>query len=232
MKAKDQFHILNLFNEVATTYDLLNDLLSLGLHRLWKRQLLMLLKPASGENWIDICCGTGDLAISLAGYVSPGGSVLGIDSASGPLALARQRAIKKSIEVSWFQTDALNTDLEANKFDGAVMGYGLRNLEDPGAGLLELRRLLRKDARAGVLDFNRLPDGSLAERFQKLYLRKVVVPIASQFGLRDHYAYLEKSLKVFPDGKSQEKLAYQAGFTRASHRSLAGGQMGILLLRN
>ncbi len=231
MKPGDPQSVRNLFNAVAPNYDNLNDLFSFGLHRLWKRQLLNWVRPMPGENWLDLCCGTGDLALSLAHLVGPGGTVIGIDSALQPLDLAKRRAAKKTLlSLSWLKDDVLATSLPSNYFDGAVMAYGLRNLAQPAAGLKEVRRLLKKGARAGILDFNSLPNGSLKADFQKFYLRKLVVPIAAKFGLRDEYAYLEQSLRVFPNGSTQKRLASEAGFELVSYRQLACGQMGALLL--
>ena len=111
------------------------------------------------------------------------------------------------------------------------MAYGLRNLCDPGAGLKEMRRLLKPGGRAAVLDFNRLDPEQAAGRFQRLYLRRLVVPVAAAYGLHDHYAYLEESLRSFPNGQVQERLALDAGFSTARHRELMAGQMGALLLQ-
>ena len=129
------------------------------------------------------------------------------------------------------QGDALDTGLPSACADGAVMAYGLRNLADPLQGLKELRRLLKPGGRAGVLDFNRLPQSGAAAAFQRFYLRRLVVPAAASVGLREEYAYLEKSLERFPAGSEQERLARQAGFAEANHRSLVAGQMGVLTLR-
>ena len=109
------------------------------------------------------------------------------------------------------------------------MAYGLRNLPDPAEGLRELRRLLRLDGRAAVLDFNR-SDGA-ASVLQTQALRRVVVPVASQLGLREQYAYLETSIAEFPTGAEQEQMALSAGFSWARHRPIAGGLMGLLELR-
>lgn len=230
-KPGDPAAVEQLFNEVAPRYDRLNDLLSLGLHRQWKRQLLAMLRPASGERWLDLCCGTGDLALSLARTVRPCGEVVGLDAAAEPLAMARERAARKPwLQVSWIHGDALRTHLPAASFDGVVMAYGLRNLADAKAGLAEMHRLLKPGGRAGVLDFNRLPSTSWSAAFQRLYLRQVVVPAASLAGLKSQYAYLEDSLACFASGTEQEAMAQAVGFRLARHRSLVAGQMGVLAL--
>ena len=242
LKPGDPAAVKELFETIAPRYDALNDLLSAGLHRLWKRQAVLWVQPRPGQRLLDLCCGTGDLALLLAERVRPGGVVLGLDAAAEPLKLAAERSRRQPwLPVQWRQGDALATGLAEAWADGAVMAYGLRNLQDPGAGLRELRRLLRPGARAAVLDFNRHDPASeapgwerhrseLALRFQQLYLRRLVVPLADRAGIRDQYAYLEQSLERFPSGREQERLALAAGFTTARHRPLAVAQMGLLQL--
>ena len=205
MKPRDPAAVEALFNAVAPRYDRLNDLLSLGLHRQWKRQLLSWLRPD--------------------------GSVLGLDAAAAPLRLAAERSGREPwLPVQWMQADALDTGLPDQDFDGVVMAYGLRNLADPFLGFQEMARVLKPGGRAAVLDFNRLPEGSAAAAFQRTYLRRVVVPVAAGMGLADQYAYLETSVKQFLTGAEQESQAVAAGFKAAQHRPLVGGQMGVLLL--
>jgi len=231
--------VRELFESIAPRYDALNDLLSLGLHRLWKRQAILWLRPQPGQQLLDLCCGTGDLALVLASRVRPAGHVLGIDAAAAPLRLALERSSRQPwLPVGWQQGDALATGLPTASRDGAVMAYGLRNLVDPAAALQELRRLLRPGGRAAVLDFNR-PEASrcggpvgaaLQQGLQRFYLRTVVVPTARVCGVGAQYAYLEESLRHFPTGVEQERLASAAGFAAARHRLLAAGQMGVLEL--
>ena len=231
MKPQDPKLVEDLFDTVSKKYDFLNDLFSFGLHRIWKRQLLRYLRPQAGENWIDLCCGTGDLSFLLGEFVRPSGSVIGLDFSQSQILIAKNRCFNEPlIPVSWRQGDALQTGLPSSSFDGAVMAYGLRNLSNPKNGLKEIHRLLKPRAKAGILDFNRTKDGSKESSFQKFYLRKIVVPIASFFGLREEYSYLEKSLENLPFGSMQKILALEVGFSKATYRILAGGQMGILLL--
>ena len=231
MATVDPGQISDLFDAIAPRYDQLNDLLSLGLHRLWKRQALLWLRPRPGQRLLDLCCGTGDLALVLASRVRPGGLVLGLDAAAVPLAIARRRGARQPwLPLQWQQGDALATGLAAGWADVAVMAYGLRNLADPAAGLVELRRLLRPGGMAVVLDFNRPDPASAAAAFQRFYLRSLVVPAARAVGLPEQYAYLEQSLARFPTAAGQEQLARAAGFAQARHRPLAGGLMGLLEL--
>ena len=229
--------VSELFDSIAPRYDLLNDLLSLGLHRFWKRQALAWIRPGAGQRLVDLCCGTGDLALLLAQGVRPGGTVLGLDAAEAPLAVARRRAaVHPWLPLRFRCGDALATGLDEGWADGAAMAYGLRNLADPGAGLRELRRLLRPGGRAAVLDFNRpetspgLAGAEAVAAFQRFYLRSLVVPAARSVGLSDQYAYLESSLRRFPGATEQEALARAAGFRQVRHRPLAAGLMGLLEL--
>jgi len=236
LKPGDPEAVRELFERIAPRYDQLNDLLSLGLHRLWKRQAVAWLQPRPGQRLLDLCCGTGDLALILAEKVRPGGCVLGLDAAQAPLEVASRRAAARPwLALQWQHGDALATGLADASHDGAVMAYGLRNLADPAMALRELHRLLRPGARAAVLDFNRLDpvagrSAQAVATFQRFYLRQLVVPTARLVGLPEHYAYLEASLATFPLAAEQLELGHQAGFRQASHRPLAGGLMGMLEL--
>ncbi len=232
MSIKDPFKVENLFNSVAPTYDVLNDVFSFGLHRVWKSQLLDYLQPSHGEYWADLCCGTGDLSIALAGFLGSKGTVLGIDFSSQQIDLAKKKAFQKSIKsISWMKADVLQSGLPSASFDGVLMAYGLRNLSSPEKGLQEMRRLLKRGGRGGILDFNHTMEGTISNWFQKVYLRKFVVPIASRMGLQKEYSYLEESIQGFPAGIKLKEISMDIGFSEVSYNIIASGQMGILLLK-
>lgn len=223
--------IQGLFDRIAPVYDSLNERLSFGLHRVWKRMAVRWCRASPGHTVLDVCCGSGDLALMLARQVGSTGTVYGLDFSAELLAVAEQRACRPPAPapLNWVQGDALALPFETHTFDAATMGYGLRNLTDIPQGLAELRRVLKPGAKAAILDFHR-PQGWLAEQFQRWYLDYLVVPTAQQMDLTAEYAYIGPSVDRFPTGPEQVALAHQAGFEQAVHYPIAGGLMGVLVV--
>ena len=231
MKLKKTIEVKNIFNKISYEYDFLNNLLSFGLHKLWKRKLVNLLEPLEGEDWADLCCGTGDLAFLIYKRVSPRGSVTGIDSAKDILNIAMKKSeLKKNNFIKWEIKDVLEINDYSENFDGICMSYGLRNLNNVEEGLKKVFHLLKDRGRAGFLDFNHSPKNSLPNIFQKIYLRFIVVTISSFFNLSPEYAYIEKSIRNFPKKNQLLKIAREVGFKKAKYKTLFLGQMGILIL--
>ncbi|MGF1481243.1 MAG: bifunctional demethylmenaquinone methyltransferase/2-methoxy-6-polyprenyl-1,4-benzoquinol methylase UbiE [Cyanophyceae cyanobacterium] len=216
-----------LFDRIAPVYDRLNDRLSFGLHRVWKLMAVKWCEPQAGDVALDLCCGSGDLALLLAQRVGKTGKVVGVDFSPEQLAIASQR----TAAIDWIVADALSLPFAENFFDCATMGYGLRNVTDIPRCLQELRRVLKPGATAAILDFHR-PSQPLMQAFQQWYLQNLVVPTAQSFGLTQEYAYIAPSLERFPTSKEQVKLACQTGFESATHYKIAGGIMGVLVLTN
>jgi demethylmenaquinone methyltransferase/2-methoxy-6-polyprenyl-1,4-benzoquinol methylase len=231
MKFTKTIEVKNIFNKISYKYDFLNNLLSFGLHRLWKRKLVNLLKPVNGEDWADLCCGTGDLAFLISKRVSPSGSITGIDSAEDILNIAKKKSeIKKNKFIKWEIKDVLEINDYSKNYDGICMSYGLRNLNNVEEGIKKVFYLLNDKGRAGFLDFNHSTKNSLSNVFQKLYLRFIVVTISRLFNLSPEYAYIEKSIRNFPKRNELIRIARKVGFKKAEYRTIGGGQMGILIL--
>jgi demethylmenaquinone methyltransferase/2-methoxy-6-polyprenyl-1,4-benzoquinol methylase len=220
--------VKTLFDRIAPVYDRLNDWFSLGQHRIWKMMAVKWSQAGVGDTCLDLCCGSGDLARSLAWQVGKTGQVYGIDFAPEQLQVARNRSAGYP-EISWIEADVLHLPFADSFFDAATMGYGLRNVADISASLQEIHRVLKPTAQAAILDFHR-PDHPQMRQFQQWYLQNLVVPIASQMGLEAEYAYLAPSIERFPNGKEQIDLAWQAGFANAVHYPIANGIMGVLVV--
>lgn len=223
--------VQTIFNRIAPVYDQLNDWLSLGQHRIWKQMALKWSQAKPGDNCIDLCCGSGDLALRLARQVGSVGHVYGVDFSSELLAIAHSRSQQQypHLPISWVEADVLDLPFDDNYFDAATMGYGLRNVTDIPRSLKELHRVLKNSAKAAILDFHR-PNNSQTRAFQQWYLDNIVVPMAKHLGLTEEYAYISPSLDRFPTGLEQVNLALEAGFANATHYPIASGMMGILVL--
>ncbi|HCF28940.1 MAG TPA: bifunctional demethylmenaquinone methyltransferase/2-methoxy-6-polyprenyl-1,4-benzoquinol methylase UbiE [Cyanobacteria bacterium UBA11049] len=223
--------VQTIFNRIAPVYDQLNDWLSLGQHRIWKQMAVKWSQAKPGDNCIDLCCGSGDLALRLARQVGSVGHVYGVDFSSALLAIARSRSQQQYPHppISWVEADVLDLPFGDNYFDAATMGYGLRNVTDISRSLKELHRVLKNSAKAAILDFHR-PNNSQTRAFQQWYLNNIVVPMAKHLGLTEEYAYISPSLDRFPTGLEQVNLALEAGFANATHYPIASGMMGILVL--
>lgn len=223
-----------LFNKIAPMYDRLNDWLSLGQHRVWKRMTVSWSGAKRGDRVLDICCGSGDVSFLLKSKVRPTGSVVGLDFAQEQLDVAAQRESESSFSTSenpidWRLGDALSLPFEEESFDAVTMAYGLRNVASVALALEQIRGVLKPGCNAAVLDFNRSEDEGVVG-FQGWMLDNLVVPVASQFGMEDEYAYLKTSIARFPTGREQEEIARAVGFSKAVHYEIGGGLMGVLVL--
>lgn len=219
-----------IFDRIAPVYDRLNQELSWGLHQVWKQMAVQWSGLGPGDRGLDVCCGSGDVALRLAAAVGPTGQVVGLDFSAEQLVVARHRGRHAPAPLTWDQGDALALPYADASFDGATMAYGLRNLTDIPQGLAELRRVLKPGKAAAILDFHR-PTSALMQRFQGWYLDTIVVPTATRLGLSDEYAYIAPSVDRFPQGPQQVELAQAAGFVSAVHYPIAGGLMGVLVAR-
>ncbi|MEM6591836.1 MAG: bifunctional demethylmenaquinone methyltransferase/2-methoxy-6-polyprenyl-1,4-benzoquinol methylase UbiE [Cyanobacteria bacterium P01_C01_bin.73] len=222
--------VRQLFDRIAPVYDEFNQRLSFGLHTIWKQMTVDWSGVQPGDRCLDLCCGSGDIALLLARRVGSAGQVVGADFSTQQLAIARDRAQRQcpSLSIDWIEANAVDLPFDSHSFDGATVGYGLRNVTHIPRCLQELHRVLKPGAKAAILDFHR-PENPWASTFQQWYLQNIVVPTADSFGLRSEYAYISPSLDRFPQGRAQMALAVQAGFSHAVHYPILGGMMGVLV---
>ena len=188
--------VVDLFATIAPHYDLINDLQSFGLHRLWKRRLMNLAAPKRGEKALDLCCGTGDIAFSFA---TRGADVVGLDFSEPMLAVARRRAsIRSGPSPRFLRGDAQEIPFPEASFDIVTVGYGLRNLASWRQGLREMWRVARPGGRLLVLDFGK-PDNAAWRAAYFTYLR-TCVPIFGRLFCGDSqtHAYILESLRNYP----------------------------------
>ncbi|XP_020217563.1 2-phytyl-1,4-beta-naphthoquinone methyltransferase, chloroplastic [Cajanus cajan] len=223
-----------LFSRIAPVYDNLNDLLSLGQHRVWKRMAVSWTGVKFGDRALDVCCGSGDLSFLLSDKVGSHGKVIGLDFSKDQLSIASSRQCslskKRFTNIEWVEGDALDLPFSDGWFDAITMGYGLRNVVDKRKAMQEILRVLKAGATVSILDFNK-SDDSLASSVTEWMIDNIVVPVASVYDLSEEYRYLKSSIREFLTGKELEKLALEVGFSAAQHYEIGGGLMGCLVAK-
>jgi demethylmenaquinone methyltransferase/2-methoxy-6-polyprenyl-1,4-benzoquinol methylase len=215
----------DLFAGIALRYDLINDLQSFGLHRLWKRRLVRLANPKVGERALDLCCGTGDIALALARH---GAEVAGLDFSEPMLEIARRKTSHSALRTPHFiQGDAQQIPFPDNSFEIVTVGYGLRNLASFETGLREMQRVARPGGRLLVLDFGK-PDNTLWRSMYFGYL-KFFVPVLGRIfcGSFAAYAYILESLQHYPAQRGVAEKMRALGLKNVRIVNFLGGVMSI-----
>jgi demethylmenaquinone methyltransferase/2-methoxy-6-polyprenyl-1,4-benzoquinol methylase len=211
-----------LFDRIASRYDLINDLQSFGLHRLWKRKVVRLANPQPGDRALDLCCGTGDLASRLQ---QAGAKVVGLDFSSEMLNHAVRRL--SSGNVCFVRGDAQQLPFQNDSFDIVTIGYGLRNLADWEQGLTEMTRVLRPGGRIVALEFGR-PDWGIWRSIYFAYLRVFVPVLGLAFcGSAGAYGYILESLKNYPGQAAVAAKMRALGLQDPGNSNILGGAMSI-----
>ena len=217
-----------MFDRVAGRYDLLNQLMSAGLHHHWRERAADRAALSPGDSVLDVCCGTGDLTLELAGRVAPGGSVVGCDFSEPMLDLAREKAAGRGAAGTRFEwADALNLPYDAGRFDAVTVGFGLRNFADRDRGLREMSRVLRPGGRLVVLEFTR-PRRFPFSTFYSLWFDRIAPLLGRISDNPEAYEYLAESVRSFPGPEGlAERMDRAAGLEGIRYAVLAGGIVTI-----
>lgn len=212
------------FHSIAHRYDLLNTLLSGGVHLRWKRAAVEAAGLRSGGLGLDVCCGTGDLLARMAHTVGDRGRAVGVDFAVGMLDAAKRRAQAKGLSrVTLVCSDAEALPFREGATDAVTIAFGLRNVAHPEQALGEFYRVLKPGGRLVILEFGR-PRARLVRAFYDLYSRTIIPRLGGWLsGRRDAYQYLHDSIRAWPDPESLSAMIRAAGFAAVDYRLLTGG---------
>ena len=216
-----------MFDRIASHYDAMNSLMTAGLHHRWRARAADRAALGPGDSALDVCCGTGDLALELAGRVGPSGSVIGCDFSEPMLDLAREKAQERGeggVRFEW--ADALELPFDEGRFDAVTVGFGVRNLADLDRGLREMARVLAPGGRLVILEITQ-PRRPPLSTFYSLWFDRIVPLLGAAAGDRDAYSYLPESVRSFPAPLELAAKMDAAGFGSISYTVLAGGIIAI-----
>lgn len=217
-----------MFNNIAHRYDLLNHLLSLGIHKLWRKRAIQLIKN-NPKRILDIATGTGDFAIE-AMKLNPE-KIVGIDISEGMLNLGREKIKNKKLEhkIELISGDSENIAFPDNTFDAATAGFGVRNFENLEKGLSEMYRVIGKGGVVSILEFSK-PKGFPVRQFYYFYFTRVTPFIGKLLSKdRSAYTYLPESVRVFPDGNDFLKILTGIGYKNAKRYPLSFGIASVYI---
>jgi demethylmenaquinone methyltransferase/2-methoxy-6-polyprenyl-1,4-benzoquinol methylase len=211
-----------MFDRIAGVYDLLNTVMTAGLHHRWRERAADLAHAGPGARVLDVATGTGDLALELARRVAPGGEVVGSDFSEEMLARARRKAQPPGVELRFEWGDALELPYADATFDAATVGFGARNFSDLGRGLAEMVRVVRPGGRVVVLEFTS-PTRAPLSIFYSLWFDRVVPVLGRLAGDPHAYSYLPNSVKRFPAPAGLAAELQRAGLREIGYLLTAGG---------
>ena len=218
------------FTRVASKYDIMNDVMSGGVHRLWKDGMMDWLAPRPGQRLLDVAGGTGDVAFRFLKR-APGASSVVLDMTESMLIEGRKRAEAESLadRLDWVVGDAMALPFPANSFDVYTISFGIRNVTRVQDALNEAYRVLRPGGRLMVLEFSQIPNPALQWAYDRYSFN--VIPVMGQIvaGDRDSYQYLVESIRKFPDQETFAGMIRKAGFGQVKYRNLT---MGVAALHS
>jgi demethylmenaquinone methyltransferase / 2-methoxy-6-polyprenyl-1,4-benzoquinol methylase len=214
------------FDRVAERYDVMNDLMSLGLHRVWKAFAVSIARPRPGERFLDVATGSGDLARRLGSRVEPGGEIWLTDINRSMLERGRDRVLDDGRLAPAVQCDAERLPFPSGYFDGVTVAFGLRNMTHKDRALAEMTRVLKPGGRLVVLEFSKV--WKPLERAYDLYSFRVLPWLGERVvGDASAYRYLAESIRMHPDQAELAAMLGQAGLSRVEVFNLAAGVVAV-----
>lgn len=221
--------VAGVFHSVAAKYDIMNDLMSGGVHRLWKRYTIEAAAPRTGQQILDIAGGTGDLAKQFSERVGPTGHVVLADINSSMLNVGRDKLLNQGIahNVTFAQADAQHLPFADNSFDCITIAFGLRNVTDKDLALASMLRVLKPGGRLLVLEFSK-PQSQTLELLYDQYSFKLL-PMMGKLVANDadSYRYLAESIRKHPDQDTLKGMMDNVGFAQTSFTNMTGGVVAL-----
>ncbi|MFM2263173.1 MAG: hypothetical protein RI959_1849 [Pseudomonadota bacterium] len=215
-------HVRNVFDSVASNYDVMNDLMSAGLHRVWKRYAIAVANPRPGDRVLDIAGGTGDLDLAFAPRVAPNGMVVHTDINEAMLREGRDRLLDKGVVLPTLVCDAEKLPFPDGYFDIVTVAFGLRNMTHKDQALREMNRVLRPGGKLLVLEFSKV-----AKPLEKVYdwYSFNILPKIGKWVAKDEasYRYLAESIRMHPDQDALRAIMKSAGFGHVDVHNLTAG---------
>ena len=217
--------VKNVFNKVYDKYDLMNDFMSLGIHRIWKKDLIQLMNPSKGKKLIDVACGTGDLGKLYLDSVGANQKILCVDPNKGMLKKGKSK-LKKYKNIKWIIASAENLPIQDNSCDYYTISFGLRNTKNLNKALSEAYRILKPGGRYLCLEFSKIENSNL-NSFYKNYSK--LIPLIGKIvvGEKEPYEYLIKSIENFINQPQLINLMEKNKFQNCTYRNLSGGIVAI-----
>ena len=217
--------VQNVFDQVYDRYDLMNDFMSLGVHRLWKKNLINMMNPSLNQNLIDVACGTGDIASLFLKHVNESSQVTCIDPNRGMINKGKEK-LSKFKNINWIISRAENIPLSDNLFDFYTISFGLRNTAKISNALSEAYRVLKPGGRFLCLEFSKIQNTN----FEKIYKNySKLIPTLGKLivGEKQPYEYLIKSIENFLNQEELIELMIKNNFKECTYRNLSGGIVSI-----
>jgi len=217
--------VQNVFNQVYDRYDLMNDFMSIGTHRLWKKSLLNMMNPSSNQNLIDVACGTGDIAKLFVKHVNKLSRIACVDPNKGMISKGKEK-LSKFKNINWIISPAEKIPLSDNLFDFYTISFGLRNTANIDKALSEAYRVLKPGGRFLCLEFSKIQNTNL-ETLYKNYSK--LIPSIGKFvvGEKQPYEYLIKSIEDFLNQEELIDAMVKNNFKKCTYRNLSGGIVSI-----